>query len=60
MMARKPAVRKNPTALCPYHHWIIASWTPDQTGYDFDENIETGISVLLPSTSTAIVMMKAR
>ena len=60
MMPRKPAVRKKPTALWPYHHWIIASCTPDQTITDCGEKIETGISALLPSTSTATVTMKAR
>ena len=29
MMPRKLAVRKNLTALWPYHHWVRASWTPD-------------------------------
>ena len=29
-MPRKPAVRKKPTALWPYHHWVSASWTPGE------------------------------
>jgi hypothetical protein len=31
IMPRKPAVRKKPTALWPYHHWVSASWTPENS-----------------------------
>jgi hypothetical protein len=30
-MPRKPAVRKNATALWPYHHCVIASCTPENS-----------------------------
>jgi hypothetical protein len=28
MSPRNGVVRKNATALCPYHHCMKASWTP--------------------------------
>ena len=36
MIPRKPAVRKKPTALWPYHHWISASCTPEKSGIALD------------------------
>jgi hypothetical protein len=59
-MPRKPAVRKKPTALWPYHHWNMASCTPPQAMYDFEPNTDTGSAGLLPRCRTAIVTMKAR
>jgi hypothetical protein len=60
MMARKPAVRKKPTALWPYHHCTSASCTPAKIGYDFEPKNDTGIARLLTICSIAIVTMKAR
>ena len=57
MMPRKPAVRKKPTALWPYHHCTIASTAPLYTGYDLVRL--TGMEMLLTMCSSAIVRMNA-
>ena len=58
-MPRKPAVRKNPTALWPYHHCTIASCTPAYAEYDFHPSSDTGSSALLTTCSSAMVRMNA-
>ncbi|MCY1307267.1 hypothetical protein D9M69_693150 [compost metagenome] len=50
-------VRKKPTALWPYHHWIIASVAPAYMEYDL--KAYTGISMLLTMCSMAVTRMKA-
>jgi len=57
-MPRKPAVRKKPTALWPYHHWVMASCTPLKTCTDLLPQMLTGIDRLLTTCSIATVMMK--
>ena len=57
-MPRKPAVRKKPTALWPYHHCVIAFCTPDITTTEEEPKIETGICRLLTTCSIATVTMK--
>ena len=59
MIPRKPAVKKKPTALWPYHHCTIASCVPAYAEYDFIGQSETGISALLTICSTATVRMYA-
>ena len=59
-MARNGTVRKKATALWPYHHWIIAPWTPGQSTTDFDDQIDTGTARLLMTCSIAMVTMKER
>ena len=60
MIPRKPAVRKKPTALWPYHHCTMASCTPENTCTDLEPQNETGIDRLFTRCSIATVMMKDR
>jgi hypothetical protein len=59
-MPRKPAVRKKPTALWPYHHCTMASCTPEKTCTDLEPQIDTGMEMLFTTWSIATVMMKDR
>jgi hypothetical protein len=60
MTPRKPAVRKKPTALWPYHHCVIASCTPPNRETLFDSFQASGTARLLTTCSTVTATMKAK